>query len=80
MNVRPKMNNINMTPKSLFVALELPVNSFQMKTPQRAAIIGAPLNVYDTLVTVDTVSLLATSIGNVKLCKEIFTVSYASFS
>ena len=31
-----------MTPKSLFVALELLVNSFQMKTPQRAAIIGAP--------------------------------------
>ena len=30
------------TPKSLSVDLELPVNSFQINTPHKAAIIGAP--------------------------------------
>ncbi len=36
------MNNTNIIPNSLFVSLELPVNSFQINTPHSAAIIGAP--------------------------------------
>ena len=38
----PMINRMNITPNNLFVALELPVNSFHIKTPHRAAIMGAP--------------------------------------
>lgn len=47
-----------MTPKSLFVALELPVNSFQMKTPK-----GQQSSVL--LVQVHKKWLLPLSCGNV---------------
>ena len=42
MNDNPMTNRINITPRSLFVDLELPINSFQINTPHKAAIIGAP--------------------------------------
>ena len=48
-NARPVINSKNIIPNSQLTVLLAPLNSFQMKTPQIAAIIGAPCpSAYET--------------------------------
>ena len=43
MHARPRMKSTNMAARSLLTTAGAPLNSFQMNTPQMAAIMGAPL-------------------------------------